>query len=671
MYLGSCVDLLPEKSMEAGWREDIMARRDYLNFDLLVVANNDGTYSSRVTASPAGEASGSFEFPFSPLELENYLLKLGPSRPTVRRIDSPDVSVARSFGSTLYQAVFSGEVGTTYRLSLNAAESEGKGLRLRLRLSDAPALSALPWEFLQDDGVGDFLVLSERRPLVRYPDLPKPVKPLHVAEPLQIVLVVSSPSDYDQLDTAREQELLEEALADPIADGRVELTVLEKPTLSALQRTLARQPVHILHYIGHGGFDGQTDQGVLLFEDDQGRGKRIGAGSLGTILHDHDPLRLVVLNACEGARSGTDDPFAGVAPKLAQRGAPAVLAMQFEITDQTAVTFGHEFYMALADGYPVDAATAAARKAIFARGNGLEWATPVLYLRAPDGKIFDLATPPEPKPKPDEGDVADPDEPGPPPTPWTKLLVLIGALGAVALLAWLIWNIINGGYEATYLDSPPTIDGDGAEWGSVTPHPTDHVAEGDDPDPRVSSEWRFAWNEEALYMFVEVTDPEIQTPNADRPGRLWAGDGINFIFGPDPSGLPDHAGLRSEDLVIMIGPNSPAATEAVVGRQTRVTGVPGPQNCEDTQFGNGEEVEEVDAAVRKTDSGYNVEAMVPWDVLLLNSAPEPGEVFGIIFAVVDGYEEVGDRRGSRSSHPDRENVRRCPGLWNETLVLAP
>lgn len=564
--------------------------------------------------------------------------------------------------------------------------------------------------------------------MVRYPDLPKPVQPLRVQAPLQIVMVVSSPSDYDQLDVARERELLEDALTDAIADGRVELTVMEKPTLSALQQTLRRQQVHILHYIGHGGFDRQTDQGVLLFEDDQGRGKRVGASSLGTILYDHDPLRLVVLNACEGARTGTDDPFAGVAPELARRGAPAVIAMQFEITDQAAITFGHEFYMALADGYPVDAATAAARKAIFARGNGLEWATPVLYLRAPDGMIFDLAPPlptetesKDEAPSDTEGGDADettrgddnlsdteaqnktisdetqieveptwkPEEHteghrGDRPKP-KRSSVLIGALGAVALLAWLAWIILGGGnditdesnsipdgdYEATYLDSPLTIDGDGAKWELVTRYPTDHVAEGDDEDPRVSSEWRFAWNEEAFYMFVEVTDPEIQTPNADRPERLWAGDGINFIFGPDPSGLPDDAGLRSEDLVMMIGPNSPEATEAVVGRETRVTGIPGVINCEDTQFGNGESVEGVDAAVRKTDSGYDVEAKVPWDVLLLSSAPQAGEVFGIIFAVVDGYEEVRDRRGSRSSHPDRLNVKRCPGLWNETIVLAP
>jgi hypothetical protein len=64
--------------------------------------------------------------------------------------------------------------------------------------------------------------------------------------------------------------------------------------------------------------------------------------------------------------------------------------MQFEITDEAAITFAQEFYGAVADGYPVDAALAEARKAIFTQGNGLEWGTPVLYLRAPDGRVFDV-----------------------------------------------------------------------------------------------------------------------------------------------------------------------------------------------------------------------------------------------------------------------------------------
>ena len=125
---------------------------------------------------------------------------------------------------------------------------------------------------------------------------------------------------------------------------------------------------------------------------------------LGTILADEMTLRLAVLNACEGARSSVDDPFSGVATSLVRREIPAVVAMQLEITDRAAITFASELYAALADGYAVDAALAEARKAIFADENEVEWATPVLFMRVPDGRIFDVEAPAnvhEPVPEPE------------------------------------------------------------------------------------------------------------------------------------------------------------------------------------------------------------------------------------------------------------------------------
>jgi hypothetical protein len=111
---------------------------------------------------------------------------------------------------------------------------------------------------------------------------------------------------------------------------------------------------------------------------------------LGVMLSSHRSLRLIVLNACEGARAASSDPFAGVAQSLVQQGIPAVIAMQFEITDEAAITFAGELYAAVADGYSVDAALGESRRAIFASGNDVEWATPVLYTRSPNGQLFRL-----------------------------------------------------------------------------------------------------------------------------------------------------------------------------------------------------------------------------------------------------------------------------------------
>ena len=129
---------------------------------------------------------------------------------------------------------------------------------------------------------------------------------------------------------------------------------------------------------------------MLILEDEDKRGREVSGQYLGALLHDQRTLRLAVLNACEGARSSSDEVFSGTAQSLVQQGLPAVIAMQFEVTDTAAITLTHEFCEAIADGYPVDAALAEARKAIFAQGNDVEWGTPVLYMRSPDGRIFDI-----------------------------------------------------------------------------------------------------------------------------------------------------------------------------------------------------------------------------------------------------------------------------------------
>jgi acylphosphatase len=122
------------------------------------------------------------------------------------------------------------------------------------------------------------------------------------------------------------------------------------------------------------------------------RGRLVSADKPGAILHDQRSLRLVVLNACEGARSDVHDPFSGTAQTLVRHGIPAVLAMQFEITDDAAINFTSGFYSSVAVGDPIDAALTYTRLRLFAlQDDGVEWATPVLYLRATDGRIFDVA----------------------------------------------------------------------------------------------------------------------------------------------------------------------------------------------------------------------------------------------------------------------------------------
>jgi CHAT domain-containing protein len=123
-----------------------------------------------------------------------------------------------------------------------------------------------------------------------------------------------------------------------------------------------------------------------------------------------------VLNACEAAQTAPQDPLAGIATSLMEYGVPAVVAMQFAITDDGALTFADEFYTALADGYAVDAAVTQGRRAL-AADSDVEWGTPVLFMRVADGRLFDLEDVPSPsppttanEPKPEPVTLTDPEE---------------------------------------------------------------------------------------------------------------------------------------------------------------------------------------------------------------------------------------------------------------------
>jgi hypothetical protein len=367
-----------------------MPPRRYLDFDLLLEQQADGEYQALVTGSPLGEATSQrFRLPFDAQTLEILMLRLDPGRSGTRRVGaSTQQQAAMDFGGPLFDALFRDELGTAWSRSKDLARQQDAGLRLRLRLTSAPAIAGLPWELLYDRRANSFIAQSERTPLVRYLDVPHVPRPMAVNGPLRVLAIISSPTDLEVLDTDAEWRRLQDALADRIASGVVVLDRLPRPQLSELGPWLRRHPTHVIHFIGHGDFDERLREGVLYFQDGLGGRAAVTSSVLGAYLRDHDPLRMVVLNACRSARTDAVDPFGGIAQGLVQQDATAVAAMQFPVSDRAAVTFTSDFYGSLADGLPVDQAVTSARKALLAEFRD-EWATPVLFMRSPDGAIFE------------------------------------------------------------------------------------------------------------------------------------------------------------------------------------------------------------------------------------------------------------------------------------------
>jgi hypothetical protein len=140
---------------------------------------------------------------------------------------------------------------------------------------------------------------------------------------------------------------VEASVGDLTASGAGTFTDLAVPTLSELRRALLREQFHVMHYMGHGAFT----------ERDGGRPVRRDRGHAGPSRHprgDRDAVR--------GHRYRRDRVRTG-----AVRGAGGRA--------------------------PGGRRSREARKAIYAV-SALEWATPVLYLRADDARLFDITQAP-------------------------------------------------------------------------------------------------------------------------------------------------------------------------------------------------------------------------------------------------------------------------------------
>ena len=351
------------------------------NFDIRI--ERVGKQFRTRVQSPAGESSGLFDTDPTSLNLEDFILK---ARQTAS--DSPDKDAIEQFGTALYNTVFTKEIDSVFRRSWEKARVEMRELRIRLRF-DVPEFQTIPWEYLYHPDLEQFLALSNDTPLIRYIDLDRAIEPLTVRPPLKILVMISSPEGFPKLDVEKQWQGLNKALGPMIKRGLVELHRLEKPTLDQLQEALQEDNYHVFHYIGHGKYFEKSKEGKLLLEDDEGKGKAYSGDDLKTFLLDQENLRLVILSACEGARTSSEDPYSGVAQTLVLQGIPAVIAMQFEIFEDAAIKFSKKLYETIVeDGYPVEAAVSEARKAISLEGNKTEWGIPVLFTRSPDNVLF-------------------------------------------------------------------------------------------------------------------------------------------------------------------------------------------------------------------------------------------------------------------------------------------
>jgi hypothetical protein len=314
-----------------------------------------------------------------------------------------------AYGTLLTNSLF-GAQGV--RTLFDQARALQAPLRLRLYVgASAPALHDLRWETLRDPGDPDtILALDENVLLSRYLSSWdwRPVR-LKAKADLKALVVVANPTELAQhhmaeVDVAGELERARAGLAEIPMDAlcrcensrcaQLGVNVIGLPTLGQIESHLHRG-YNILYLVAHGALVDEVPK--VWLEDAEGNADIVrpdGPDGLVIRLAELPELpRLVILASCQSAgegpeRVGTDGgALSALGPRLAEKGVPAVVAMQGSVSMTTVANFMPRFFEALREVGQIEAAMAIARRAV--RGEGREdWWMPTLFTRLHSGCLW-------------------------------------------------------------------------------------------------------------------------------------------------------------------------------------------------------------------------------------------------------------------------------------------
>ncbi|MBW7881667.1 MAG: hypothetical protein H3C34_03350 [Caldilineaceae bacterium] len=303
------------------------------------------------------------------LSVASYLHEL-------ERVRTPTTSAVEAIGRALYLAL-----PEEVRAQI-PQQNRQTDLNLRLDLASM-ALATLPWEYMHNGRA--FLSLSPDVTLARRLD-GFPLGP-HEGD-LRVLAAMPLWANGTEERMAEKRQLAA-LLANQVgvrvdfldeASGRV--------TLAAIQRELRRSraagdPYHVLH-LGCEIEDDEAYSPHLVLENELGERQRAGIDQLKWCAADH-ALQLILFGGTVPPEATTAAATLPAAAELAQVCAGAVVVPRFPLPTAILNLFATEVYLAMADGYTVDAAVAEGRRALVreAGEQSVEWAAPVLFMRGP------------------------------------------------------------------------------------------------------------------------------------------------------------------------------------------------------------------------------------------------------------------------------------------------
>jgi hypothetical protein len=304
--------------------------------------------------------------------------------------DAPTADEMEHMGELLFDKMFPAPVRQLY----DQARYRERSRKLNVIFTSMiPWVANLPWEFAFDNMLKEYVSVTDVR-FVRGVLTPVASDWIEtkVGSPLRILLVGAQPGDQAQLDLSKEVTGIQQVLSQLEKDGLVTVDLLPNATIEDLHdkvREARYGEIDVVHFMGHGDFDEEQEEGCLLFNKDDGGTDKVPTEHLCAILRSRG-IKVVFLNACQSAHGGFNVYNKGVGPGLVAGGIPAVVANQYSVFDNAATRFARVFYRCLAQGLALGDAAREARIGLrFSDPNSkiYDWGVPVLFTRIPDAVL--------------------------------------------------------------------------------------------------------------------------------------------------------------------------------------------------------------------------------------------------------------------------------------------
>lgn len=177
-------------------------------------------------------------------------------------------------------------------------------------------------------------------------------------------------------------------------------------------------------------------------------------------------------------------------------------------------------------------------------------------------------------------------------------------------------------FQAKYLSTPPTIDGDWSEWKTLTTeYPANTVTYGAGSrtgDDDLAGSFHIGWDNNYLYLAVKVRDDKYVQNGLG--ADIFLGDHIELLLDTNLEGDFYYSQLSPDDFQLGINPGRPDPSG------TREAYLWFPSNIEGPRSG-------VTLAARQETGQYRVEAAIPWSVF--ETTPAVGKRYGFVLSASD------------------------------------